>query len=270
MKISVLMSVYFKEKSNQLEACFNSLLLQTFKPSEVFLVKDGPLTDELEQVISVYKTLFGNSGIELNTYVNEKNIGLAKSLKKGLELVKYDIVARMDTDDICHLDRFKKQIALMKKGFDFIYGSSSEFQKLENDLNRGNIAVSPVKVRNYLNYRNPIVHPSMMFSKQKIQQLGSYRDFRFFEDYDLNIRVFNSDLKIGFIQEAIIHVRLNESYGNRRQGFEYFKLGLKHKIIWFKEGRLNRIKLIFSVFPFFIFTMLPGNFKTAVYAMLRK
>ena len=48
---SVLMSVYYKEKAEYLELAIESMLNQTVPPEQFVIVEDGPLTDELEQVI---------------------------------------------------------------------------------------------------------------------------------------------------------------------------------------------------------------------------
>ena len=53
IKFSVLMSVYKKENPIYLSDSLESILVnQNLKPDELVLVKDGPLTDELEKVIT--------------------------------------------------------------------------------------------------------------------------------------------------------------------------------------------------------------------------
>ena len=59
IKFSVLMSVYRKEEPSYLSDSLESILVnQTCRPDELILVKDGPLTDELESVIERYQSLF--------------------------------------------------------------------------------------------------------------------------------------------------------------------------------------------------------------------
>lgn len=269
MMFSVLMSVYKNDSPEQFDASLESMLTQTYKASEILLIVDGPVGEPLKKIIFKYHDLFQSSGTEFNVHHNQENIGLALSLKEGLELTKFNIVARMDSDDICHPQRFEKQISFMSQ-YDYVYTSSREFISYVGDLEQGNIALDPARVGKILNYRNPIVHPSLMFNKKKILNLGGYRDFKFFEDYDLHIRVFNSNINIISIVEPLIFVRIGSGYSNRRHGFSYFKLGLSHKVKWFKEGNLNRLKVIFSLFPFYIFCMFPGEAKDLVYKYLRR
>ena len=51
MKISVLMSVYSKETPSNLEESIQSLIDQTVIPDQIVIVKNGPLTEELENEI---------------------------------------------------------------------------------------------------------------------------------------------------------------------------------------------------------------------------
>ena len=53
---SVLISVYYKERPIYLKSALDSVLNQTLPPSEIILIKDGPLTVELEKVLSSYDT----------------------------------------------------------------------------------------------------------------------------------------------------------------------------------------------------------------------
>ena len=84
-KFSVLISVYFKETPKFLEKALDSIFNQTLKPDEVVLVKDGILTKELEEIISVEKDKFNKNNIGFVCVQLEKNMGLGIALQKGLE-----------------------------------------------------------------------------------------------------------------------------------------------------------------------------------------
>lgn len=84
-KFSVLMSVYKKENPDFFEAALRSNLSnQTRKPDEFILVCDGPLTDELENVIKIYQKKYP---MILKVFRTKENQGLGKALKFGLENV---------------------------------------------------------------------------------------------------------------------------------------------------------------------------------------
>ena len=55
-KFSVLISLYKNENPVWLREALESVFSQTVQPDEIVLVKDGPLTDELESVLSEFST----------------------------------------------------------------------------------------------------------------------------------------------------------------------------------------------------------------------
>ncbi len=108
---SVLLSLYYKENADFLRHSLDSIFNQTVPPNEVVLVLDGPLTTELETVVMEYKAAHQ----ELKTVPLKKNGGLGKALNEGLKHCSNELVARMDTDDIAHNDRFEKQLEAFRR-----------------------------------------------------------------------------------------------------------------------------------------------------------
>lgn len=71
------MSLYIKEKPEYFIQCMDSILNQTVKPNQIVIVKDGPLSEELDKILNRYMYL-DNS---LYTIVKfEKNVGLEGSI----------------------------------------------------------------------------------------------------------------------------------------------------------------------------------------------
>ena len=110
MDFSVLMSVYDKEEPRYLKESLESIFCQTLQPTELILVEDGPLSKQLIEVISSFKKKLNIISVSLN-----KNRGLAVALNEGLKKCSFDLVIRMDSDDICFEDRFEKQIKFMSE-----------------------------------------------------------------------------------------------------------------------------------------------------------
>lgn len=106
---SVLISVYNKENSLSLRQSLTSVFRQKLPPTEVVLLKDGPLTEELDKVIAEYVMRYP----ELKIVSLPVNQGLGKALNEGLKHCSYDLVARMDTDDIAKPVSFEET----NKGF---------------------------------------------------------------------------------------------------------------------------------------------------------
>lgn len=107
--VSVVMPVYNGEK--YLPEAIDSILKQTFTDFELLLINDAS-TDNSEKIINSYN----DSRI---IYIkNEQNLGLIKTLNKGLDLAKGEYIARMDQDDISSHERFAKQIALFESNLE--------------------------------------------------------------------------------------------------------------------------------------------------------
>ena len=127
MSISVLMSVYFKEKAEYFQQSMESIWdNQTLKPFEIILIEDGILTNELYDLIEKWKIKIGD---KFKIIPLPRNQGLTKALNIGIEYCKGDFIARMDTDDISAPNRFEKQIDFFKKNseVDVLGGSIQEF-----------------------------------------------------------------------------------------------------------------------------------------------
>lgn len=100
---SVILSIYYKESPLFLRESLDSLFSQTICPDEVILVKDGPIGDELDNVIDSYVTRYPY----LKVLSLVTNRGLGKALNEGLKYCSHELVARMDTDDIAMPERLK-------------------------------------------------------------------------------------------------------------------------------------------------------------------
>ena len=271
VEISVLMSVYHAEKPDYLASALQSIADQTLLPLEVVLVIDGNIPRTLELVIERFRDYFRQQGITFNTPQNQENLGLALSLNNGIKHCSYETIARMDTDDICKPERFAEQFKLAEKGKNFVYASSEEFVNSPGDQNTLNVALPPHKTEKVLCFRNPIVHPTVMFNKSLIILLGGYRKFDFFEDHDLWIRVFESaSARIAHIEKPLIYFRTNPGHRNRRSGLTYFFHGLHCKLKWINEKRSNRLYILLSLAPFFLFSISPIGMKNTLYRVLRQ
>lgn len=128
-KFSVLISIYYKESPIYFREALDSVFAQTLLPAEIVLVKDGPLTPELDAIIEEYAARHPIFKI----VTNETNLGLGRALAKGLLACSYEYVARMDTDDLIAPTRFEKEIRKLDEGYDVVGCLSTMF---ENDISR--------------------------------------------------------------------------------------------------------------------------------------
>ena len=217
---SVLLSLYVKEHPTYLKQSLNSIFSQTLLPTEIILVKDGPLTKELDEVVGE----FCSKSSIIKVISLSKNQGLGKALNEGLKHCSYDLVARMDTDDITKPDRFEKQLKIFQDNpnLDIV---SSWIDEFESDVNHiistRKLPETHEEIFRYAQKRNPINHPVVMFKKSAVLVAGGYQHFPLFEDYFLWVRMLLNGAKFYNIQESLLFFRASTDMFKRRGGFKY-------------------------------------------------
>jgi glycosyltransferase involved in cell wall biosynthesis len=245
-KYSVLMSLYIKEKPEYLKLAVESMIRQTIIPDEIVIVKDGPLTTELEEVLQEYMDKYPEL---FNIVAIENNIGLGLALNLGLKNCKNELVARMDTDDIAMPERCEKQLQAFEKDTELsiLGGNISEFIDCEkNIVSRRIVPTDYTEIGRYLKKRCPLNHMTVMFKKSEVLKAGNYCEWFWNEDYYLWIRMFEAGCKFGNLPEVLVNVRVGKDMYKRRGGLEYFKSEaalqkymLEKKIIGFRTFTYN-------------------------------
>jgi len=227
MEFSVLLSVYVKENPNFLRLALNSIWEeQTLKPSEIILVKDGKLTMQLEEVIDN----FSKSCDVLKIVPLESNVGLGKALAFGLNKCSYDLVARMDTDDISEPQRFEKQVKFMYENpnVSVVGGWVDEFDSDTGEkIGCRVLPESHMDILKFAKRRNPLSHPSVLYRKEEVLQAGSYQHFHLYEDYYLWVRMLNNGAVFNNIPLSLLKFRSGRTMISRRGGLKYLKSELK-------------------------------------------
>ena len=245
---SVLVSVYFAEKSSYFDTAIRSIWFeQTLKPSEIVLVKDGPLGEALEQTIARWQTTLGDT---LKVITLERNMGLGHALRLGLEQCTHDIVARMDTDDIAHPERFRKQIDCLADNpkIDIVGSNVSEFI-LDATRPEGE-RTSPVshnEIVEYARSRNPFNHPSVVYRKEAVVAAGDYQDALGFEDYFLWVRMIHNGSVCQNIPENLVNMRSGPGMLARRGGLQYMLREVRLFLRFYRAGYIGLPQLVKNI-----------------------
>ena len=273
MNFSVLLSVYIKEKPKYLRKSLDSVFSQTVVPSEVVLVEDGPLTEDLYSVIDEYTKLYPN----LRVVRSEKNLGLGKALNLGLNSCKYDYVARMDTDDICFPNRFEKQIQYMidHPEVDMVGSWTQEF----TETNDGEIRYMTLKkfpehndeIYSFARKRNPFEHPSVLFKKKAVNDVGGYQHLYLFEDYFMWARMMLNKCIFYNIPEPLLYFRMTTDSFERRGGFKYAMKEVYNLWKFKKVGFFSLSEFLMNVARRFPIRIMPNKMRKWFYnKVLRK
>lgn len=240
-KVTVLMSVYNGEK--YLREAIDSILGQTFKDFEFLIIDDGS-TDDSAEIIRSYT----DSRIRL--IQNEENIGLTRSLNKGLKLAKGQYIARMDADDISLLCRLETQgrfldehprVGLVSSSYIKINVAGEEigFQKVSTE----NDEIKEL----FLKGLNQFCHPSSMFRKECIKKVGTYREFfKYAQDYDLWRRIAE-EYSVANIGEPLLRWRI--SHNSISSTAETYQFAFHHMGIILAEQRQKYGKDSLGYYP---------------------
>ncbi len=237
-EFSVLMSVYKNDIAKNVIVAIKSIIEQTVRPSQIVIVVDGPVPNECMDALNSIKDEYGEL---IEIYPLEENVGLGNALKEGMKHCKYELVARMDSDDISVEDRFEKQLAMFEKDSELsaVGSDIAEFiGEKENVVSIRDVPQSHDDICAYLKKRCPLNHVSVMLKKSDVEKAGGYLHWFYNEDSYLWVRMYLAGCKFANIKENLVLVRINEDTFYRRGGKKYynserdlFKYMLNNKII---------------------------------------
>ena len=271
MNFSVLMSIYHKEKVEYFNRAMQSIWdEQIVKPSEIVLVQDGKLTDELYKAINQWSTKLGEI---FKTIPLEKNVGLGDALNIGLQNCSYEIVARMDTDDISYPQRFEKQIDYFQKNpdLDIISSWISEFETDEDKIiSYRKVPKTHEEIEKFAKKRNPLNHPSVMYKKQAVIDAGNYKHMVGFEDYYLWVRMLLNGSKMANILEPLVNMRAGFHILERRGGLEYIKNEIKYQNKLKKIDFIGSLQYLQNIATRLSVRIMPNNLRGILYKIIRK
>lgn len=217
---SVLMSVYKNETPDFLRKSIESMIRQTKLTNDFVLICDGPLTNELDQVVNFYHAKYSNL---FRVFRIDKNVGLGCALNYGISKCKNELVARMDSDDISLNFRCEKQLKIFNtQNVDIVSGTVDEFESLENNIiGRRILPRQNNDIVEFAKFRCPFNHPCVMFKKSKVLRSGGYQHLFRLEDYYLWVRMILNGC-VGYnIPETILLMRGGIDMYKRRSGFKY-------------------------------------------------
>ena len=266
-RFSVCTSVYKNDKPEFIKVALDSILVnQTLKPDEVVLVQDGPVPDSTTHLLSDYENAY--KGV-LNVIRLEENGGLGNALRIGVENVKYDIVARLDSDDICAPDRFEKQLAYLESHpeCDIVGGQITEFiDTPDNIVGKREVPCDNEAIYHYMRNRCALNHPTVMFKKKAVLDAGNYQDWFWNEDYYMWIRMMERGCVFANLPDDLVNMRSGLDQYGRRGGKKYFDSEIGIKKLMLEKGMITRKEYIMNYIQRFIIQlMLPNSVRGWVF-----
>ncbi|ELZ45671.1 family 2 glycosyl transferase [Halorubrum distributum JCM 9100] len=212
------MTTYSGDDHAELRDCFTSLLEQKRQPDEVIIVRGYNLPSELVKVIAEFEM---NAPFSVNDItIDEQGRGHARRV--GVERATSKFIAIIDADDIACPNRLSRQLEYfdVNPSTDVVGGYIGEFETESADITSVRevpTELDDIKKMSY--YRCPINHPTVMFRRDTVLDVGNYREIEYGEDYELWCRLLANGKKLANIPETLAKVRATDLI-TRRQGRE--------------------------------------------------
>lgn len=264
MKISVLMSVYKEEQAKYLDKAIESIIDQTQKPNQIVIIKDGKLTNELEEVIARYKNRFPKL---IDIYELEKNSGLGVSLRYGIKKCKYEYVARMDTDDVAPKYRLEEQIRILKDdpSLDILGGYIEEYdENMKELISIRKVPLTLEKIQKHMKTKSPFNHGTVIMKRETVLRIGNYRNVKI-EDYDLWARMLINGCKMANMDIVLGKNRTGKTMYKKRSGMKYIRkiVEIENKLLEYKI--INKVTYIKNVIIRSAVAIVPVKLKKFLY-----
>ena len=264
-EFSVLMSLYKKEKPEYLRQCLHSVMNQTAFPEQIVIVKDGPLTNELnaelERWIALKESLFTIVPLESNQ-------GLGLALAEGIRHCRNELIARMDTDDVAVRSRFERQLREFTEDpeLDICGSTILEFEgSVKNIRSKRTVPLQDMEIKKYQKRRDAFNHMTVMYKKSAVLKAGNYQSCLLMEDTLLWVHMIQSGAKCKNIEKPLVYVRVGNGLYERRGGWDYFlkyRSGRKRVL---EAGYISRLDYQFTILVQFVVALIPNWMRGIVY-----
>jgi len=194
-----------KNGEEYIKKTIESILNQTYKNFEFLIIVNCSTDNTLniikefqDERIRVYTTDIPQLGFNLNY---------------GLNLAKGDFIVRIDADDIAANKRIEKQLAIMEKNNIDVIGSNIRFiDSKDNLIGTKKFPQNDNKIRKLIFIKSVLAHPTVMFKKSVVINIGGYLGGKASEDYNLWLRLMkNKSIKFYNIQKPLLDYRIHEN-----------------------------------------------------------
>ncbi len=201
-KVSIILAV--NTLNPFLDEAINSVLLQTYENFDFYIIANN-CSNELMDLLKKYQ----DARIKLfRTHIGQ----LSFNLNFAINLSDAELVARMDADDVCHVDRIRKQVDYFLKHpeVDVLGTHATMINSSGETIGRMIKPLNNDEIRKTMWVKNPLVHPSIMYKRKTVLSAGAYLGGQSSEDYSLWLRLARSP-KVTFanLDEELLKYRIH-------------------------------------------------------------
>ncbi|MBA2640920.1 MAG: glycosyltransferase [Nocardioidaceae bacterium] len=266
-RFSLLMPLWKGDRSDFLRHAWHSTVVdQTRRPDEVVVVQDGPVPPALAGTLAA---LLAASPVPARHVLLESNRGLGPALDLGLAACCYDVVARMDADDVSLPRRFEVQLPLIEAGADIVGSALLEFVDDVGQVEAIRIPpTDPDWIRSAARFRDPFNHPTVVYRREAVRRVGGYQDLPLMEDYLLFARMLAAGAVPGNVAEPLVYYRVGAGAYARRGGLALLGSELALQRAFRAQGITSRREYLRNVLVRGGYRLVPTRLRRFAYRRL--
>lgn len=265
LQYSVLMTVYAGDDPDEFQTALDSCLDQTYPPAQLLVVADGPLTDQLDAVLTRYEA---DHPTTIEPLRLPKNRGRGQAARTGLEQCSQDLVGIMSADDISVYDRFERQVSYLESNpsIDVVGGYVAEFSENPDEVRTVRTApTDPSEIDKLARFRSPMNEVTVMFRREAVLAAGNYRSLDRMEDYDLWVRLLLNDATLANFPEVLVKMRAGEAMYERRGGLEYAREEFRQQLAFCQMGFIQVPRALLNLLLRVPVRLLPNRMRAWIY-----
>jgi len=217
--VNILIPCY-NTKQNYVKECIDSIEKQEGEfGMHIIWIEDGSTSENKLFSEQCLQQLSQRRPYTTFTFIiHQKNEGIVRCLNDGLKLCRYELIFRMDSDDIMLPLRIKKQLEYMENHPECMLLGTNMKLFWMNENAYGNPSSYP-EVYTWKQFKNEkpyyiMNHPTVCFRKKAIDKIGEYDEgiyqFSTMEDYELELRFLKTYGAIYTIPDVLLVYRIHQ------------------------------------------------------------
>ena len=260
---ALLVSVYDGDRPDYLRRAFRSAVDdQTVRPDQVVIVRDGPVRDELAACLDELRR---DSPVPVTFVPLPRNGGLGPALDSGLAASWFDVVARMDADDVAMPERFEVELPLIEHA-DIVGAGLLEFVADTDDIVGQRVPpTEPGQISRYARMHDPFNHPTVVYRRSAVLAAGGYGGLQLMEDYALFARMLAAGARALNVPEPLVFYRVGAEAFKRRGGTGLLRSELRLQREFRRQGFTSRAEFVRNVIVRGGYRLIPWWCRRALY-----
>jgi glycosyltransferase involved in cell wall biosynthesis len=260
---SLLFSVYDGDRPDFIRRAYRSAVDdQTMRPDQVVIVRDGPVRPELAECLD---ELRATSLAPVTFVALDRNGGLGPALDQGMAASWFDVIARMDADDVSMPHRFEVELPLIAEA-DIVGSGLLEFSgDTDNIVGQRVPPTDPAQIQRYARMHDPFNHPTVMYRKHAVLAAGGYGDLPLMEDYSLFARMLAGGARAANVAEPLVFYRVGAQAFKRRGGTGLLRSELRLQREFRRDGFTSAAEFLRNVLVRGGYRLVPWWLRRAVY-----